>query len=95
MIDLEIAKKKVIEELNKKYKVEGDQIVVIDEYIITNDYGWAFSYQSQLALEGSFRHNLVGNFPIFVSKTDGSIHYIPRGMSIEKLVEELARSPIL
>jgi hypothetical protein len=89
MIDINIAKEKALEYINSKYAVSGDKLVIRDEYSSENNYGWVFSYQSQLALKGSFRHRLAGNRPVFVSKQDGSICYLPNGFTVDKFVEAL------
>lgn len=89
MLSFEDAKDKALEEINKNYKIQGDQIIIRDEYTLTNDYGWIFSYQSKLALEGSFKHRLVGNLPLFVSKENGSLYYIPHGTTIEDIIKNL------
>lgn len=89
MLNFEGAKKKALEEINKNYKIQGNKIVIRDEYTITNNHGWIFSYQSKLALEGSFEHRLIGNFPLFVSKEYGSLHYIPHGTTVEDIIKTL------
>ncbi|MBN3763395.1 YrhB domain-containing protein [Burkholderia sp. Ac-20365] len=56
---------------------EGNDAVVVDEYIQEFDVGWVFYYQSARFLEtGEFGFSLVGNAPFFVSRVGGYSAFI-------------------
>ncbi|TAG95403.1 MAG: hypothetical protein EAZ09_26060 [Oscillatoriales cyanobacterium] len=77
MIDKQTAYKIVKDELESSYKLEGDEVVIIDDRIIEEDFGWIFFYQSRRALETNMiRYKIVGNYPIIVDRLDSTIHYL-------------------
>jgi hypothetical protein len=49
---------------------EGVPYVLLDSFIREDDEGWYFPYQSaSFVLNGNFGDSLVGNWPIFVSRS--------------------------
>ncbi len=69
MIDKKTAEKIVTEYLNHCYPVQGDKLVILDEYTIETAYGWVFFFNSQRYLEtNDFHYMVAGNGPLLVKK---------------------------
>ena len=68
-------------------------LVIRDELTITEDFGWVFFYQSKEYLEtGDPLNSLLGNAPLIVSRSDGTLHETGTAESIEFYVENFKRS---
>ncbi len=62
----------------------GQRVVVVEEDTVEDGVGWIFFTQSEKYLKtGKFRDRLIGNSPIFVDRTDGSIVSVPTYQSAE------------
>jgi hypothetical protein len=73
MIDYDQARiiaKNRIEEIQNRI---GGKLVLLDEKIISFEYGWVFLYTSEEALNGDSRRRLGGNSPFIINKYDGSL----------------------
>ena len=78
MIDQESARSTALNYLKSHAHAYTGEIVILDEETIEKPYGWIFFYQSRAFIEtGDFSHFLVGNGPIVIERTDGSIHTLP------------------
>ena len=75
--NVDAARQRVEESLNRTYGVPDDRLVIGDELTQEKPYGWIFSYQSARFLEsGDLTHALAGNGPVVILKADGSIHQL-------------------
>ena len=89
MLDLESAKKKVLAYLDSRYKIKNDALVIREDFIVSKDYGWIFSYESKRFLEtGEFRYRRVSNYPLLIFKNSGKIYPVNTTDDLEKLVKE-------
>jgi hypothetical protein len=53
---------------------DGVQYVILDEFIREDEEGWYFPYQSAAYVTtGDFNKSLVGNWPIFIRRSDGCV----------------------
>ncbi len=96
MLNLESAKKKVVAYLDSQYKVKDEPLVMIrEDFIVTKDYGWIFSYESKRFLEtGELRYRLVGNYPLLIFKDSGEIYPVDTIDDLEKIVKEHQASSV-
>ena len=80
------------EVLGLGYKDEVLNLVIDDNNTITEDFGWVFFYQSSEYLKTEdFSKSLVGNAPIIVSNSDGTLHETGTAESIELYIENFKR----
>jgi hypothetical protein len=87
-MDIVEAKLIAFECVNEKYSVEGDELIVLDEYTIEKSYGWVFFYQSKRYLETqSISHRVGGNGPILVTKL-GEVYQFGTLHSVETYLEQ-------
>ena len=71
------AKKAVLDFFNPEPEMEaiGDEYVIVDEDTRVTNYGWIFHVNSRRFVEtGDDRFMLIGNDPVIVEKSDGSVH---------------------
>lgn len=77
---------------NANYSVEGDRIVVLDEFTQTKTYGWIFSLQSKRYVDtNNFSYMLVGLGPTIVMN-DGSIHQFGTAVQPEEAIRAFEMS---
>jgi hypothetical protein len=89
MLDLNMARKLIAEQINFTYPVLGDSLVVLDECTIEKDYGWIFFYESKRWLDsGDLSDRVLGNVPILVDRQTGRLHFFGSDRSIEEYIEE-------
>lgn len=63
-------------------------IVMIGEDTMELPYAWVFFYTSKEFLEtGDFSYSLLGNAPLFISKTDGNISTFFTSLSLEAMID--------
>ena len=83
------AREAVMVELQKKHGFVEYDYVVADEYTIERPSGWVFFYTSRRYLETrNLGFLLVGNGPVYVSKSDGSIAFLGTAGDVERNIEE-------
>lgn len=67
--------------------LEDDSYVVVDSATVEKDYGWIFVYQSnKFCQTRDLNYALLGNSPILVNKTDGSLQYLLIGRTVEERI---------
>jgi hypothetical protein len=93
MLNKEQAREIALKEILKNWHIEGDEPVIIDEYILEEDFGWVFSYDSKIHLETQiFSYALAGNAPVIVNKYDGSTYITGSAHDIEYYIEEYRKA---
>jgi hypothetical protein len=72
----------------------GETIVVDDSLTRDEDFGWVFFYNSNRYLQTrDSRHQLLGNAPIIVERTAGTVHVTGTAKPIDEYIDEFrARS---
>ena len=81
MIDKETARVIASAEINRPQPYENPQnsrleLVILDEYVQEEDFGWVFPYQSKRYVEtDEMSYALAGNSSLIVSRQDGSLHF--------------------
>lgn len=83
--------RRIAEEWIHRLPVEED--VVIDEsQTIEEPFGWVYFYNSRRYLEtGNFRDQLIGNAPIVVDRSSGTIHETGTAKPLEEYLRPLRR----
>jgi hypothetical protein len=67
--------------------------VIIDENTIEREFGWVFFYQSRRFLEtGCISDMLLGNAPIIINKSDGSLHVTGTAHPVDEYIDRYERS---
>lgn len=67
-------------------------LVLADDDTVEGDFGWVFVYQSRDFVEtGDDSAMLLGNAPILVSRSDGSLHVTGTDQSVEFYIENFKR----
>lgn len=92
MIDRTRAREIVEKAINENYDVPGDQLVILDDATIEEDFGWVFFYSSRKFLEtGDEQYLIAGNAPVIVSRDDGSLEWLGTALPVEDYVAEYKR----
>ena len=86
MIDLETAKRLLLEKLNAG-RERGFELVITS--VTEKEYGWAFHYASKGFLETRDpKYAVAGGGPAVVDREDGSIHFLGTLKRPEVLIAE-------
>lgn len=81
-----------LKEILKRWDIEGDEPVLIEDDTLQEDFGWVFFYESRIFLETQiFSYCLAGNAPIIVNKNDGSVFITGTARPVEDYIEEYRR----
>lgn len=89
MITFKKAKEIIYQHLRKKEFEAGEDVVLIEEDIIEEDFGWVFFYNSKKGIEtGHFMDLLYGNAPLIVDRENGDIHETGTAYPIETYIEK-------
>jgi hypothetical protein len=73
----------------RRMSSSGDLFVVVEEHTIDKPFGWVFFYESKKFLEtGMFRDRLVGNGPVIINKSSGSMTFYGSGSPPEEIIGE-------
>jgi hypothetical protein len=96
MLTKEEARAIALREILKRWEIEDDEPVIVDEDTIEEDFGWVFFYESRIYVETQiFSYCLAGNAPIMVNRRDGSVVVTgtdrPFDLYIEEYRKELAK----
>ena len=96
MLTKEEARAIALREILKRWEIEDDEPVIVDEDTIEEDFGWVFFYESRIYVETQiFSYCLAGNAPIMVNRRDGSVVVTgtdrPLDLYIEEYRKELAK----
>jgi Immunity protein 35 len=68
------------------------ELVLLEEKMLELDFGWGFFYQSRAYLESrDFRDALLGNAPLIVDKSDGSLYVTGTAHPFDYYVEQHRR----
>lgn len=93
MIDKETARNLVLEHINSRYaenlRERTEPLVLIDEATIEQPHFWVFFYTTKRYTEiRNRRDDLLGNAPIIVEKSDGSIHMTGTALPTEHYIAD-------
>ena len=92
MISYEDALERVRQHLAGKSGAVKLEPVVNETITIERPFGWVFFYDSKLFLDtGDDDYALIGNSPIIVDRSDGSLHTTGSGQPIQSYIEEYER----
>ena len=70
----------------------GDDLKLFEEPIISGDFGWVFSFQSNVYIEtNDMRDALAGNAPILVDRESGVVFTLGTAHEIEKYLQAYER----
>jgi hypothetical protein len=68
------------------------EMIIYDRGIIERPFGWVFHYNSRAFIEtGDFHDDAIGNAPIIVDRTDGSVHLTGTAYPLEYYFEKYER----
>jgi hypothetical protein len=68
---------------------QNREFVVMQKLTIERPFGWVFFYNSKQFLEtGDISQALVGNAPLIVDRTDGSVHVTGTAEPIEHYLKD-------
>ncbi|WP_212002835.1 YrhB domain-containing protein [Chitinophaga sp. HK235] len=68
--------------------VSREELVIMDEYTIEFEYGWAFFYQTKKFVETGDIFDGIGGGALIVNKFDGSVFEIGSARSAEEYIDE-------
>lgn len=69
---------------------EEDDVVIDEGQTIEEPFGWVYFYNSRGFLEtGDFRRQLLGNAPIVVERTTGTVHETGTSKPLEEYLQQL------
>jgi len=72
---------------------EVTSLAIIEDATIADDFGWVFFYQSRAYVDTKDPlRGLVGNAPVIISKSDGSLHVTGTAEPVETYIENFKRS---
>ena len=70
-------------------KIPDCDLVIIEDQLITEDFGWVFFYNSKEFLDtGDFRFMLGGNAPFIVDISDGKITELGTAYEVSHYITE-------
>lgn len=76
--------------LDEELKLE---LMILDEYTVTKDYGWIFFYTTKLYHQtNDAQYALAGNCPILYNKNDGTIRLIYYLPTVEANIDDYERN---
>jgi Immunity protein 35 len=88
MLDLQQAKNLAQLKLDELQTLSKLEIVIVDEFTMSFEYGWVFFYQSKIFLETENPDFMLGgNAPILVDKFEGSILLTGTGKDIKEYIK--------
>jgi Immunity protein 35 len=71
--------------------LNGDSLVIIDEYTLEKDYGWIFSYNTQTFNETKdYSYSLINHGPVIVNKETGVVKEIIGGPFMKKILQSMS-----
>lgn len=89
MLDLETAKKIVNSLINKKVPLGKMGCVIIDSKTYETPSCWVFSWLPKKIFETEGENGIgIGNMPILVDKSDGSVHVMKPTQTVEQFAQE-------
>jgi hypothetical protein len=72
--------------------VGGGDMVLLDERTLERSFGWVCFYDSRKFVEShDDRWSVLGNGPLIVDRTDGSVHLTGTARPVEFFLERYAR----
>ena len=90
MLDKAAAQQRAMQFIMKHWPYSDDEPVILERATIERDFGWAFHFQSRLAVEGNKSRRLLGNGVIIVNRQDGSIRQCGTGSRTEDYLAKYA-----
>jgi hypothetical protein len=90
VIDRDFARRLVSEHIEEGCQTkDGFTPVILDDKTIERAFGWVFFYQSREYLDtGDLGFRMLGNAPLIVDRSDGSIHVTGTAEPIEHYIKE-------
>jgi hypothetical protein len=89
MLNQEQARELALKEIRKRWDIEDDEPLIVDDDTLEEDFGWVFFYESRIFIETQiFSYCLAGNAPIIVNKYEGSTQFTGTARAPEYYIEE-------
>jgi len=79
MLDKVAAQQRAMQFFMERWSYSDDEPVIVERATIERDFGWAFHFESRLAIKGDRSRRLLGNGAIIVNRHDGSIRQCGTG----------------